>query len=95
MWYFATLTEVPILEKLMDLGMAQGPALALLLAGPALSIPSMVVMYKYMGFKKTLAFCSLVVVMSTFVGMGYGNLIAGDASAVAQSAAATASGLGP
>jgi uncharacterized membrane protein YraQ (UPF0718 family) len=75
MWYFATLTEIPILQALTDLGMGQGPALALLLAGPALSIPSIVVMYSYMGFRKTAVFVILVVVLSTFAGLGYGYFV--------------------
>ncbi len=72
LWYFATLTEIPIVEMLMKLGMGKGPALALLLAGPALSIPSILVIYKIVGWKKTLAFCLLVVVMSTVCGMIFG-----------------------
>jgi uncharacterized membrane protein YraQ (UPF0718 family) len=72
MWYFATLTEIPILEALIGLGMGRGPALALLLAGPALSLPSIAVIYSVIGFKKTLVFCLLTVVMSTFVGMMFG-----------------------
>ena len=74
LWYFATLTEIPITQTLMGLGMAKGPALALLLAGPALSIPSILVLIKIMGGKKTLAFCALVVIMSTVVGMIFGCL---------------------
>jgi hypothetical protein len=72
--YFATLTEVPILQGLIGSGMGKGPALALLLAGPALSLPSMLVIYSVMGFKKTFTFCSLVVVMSTIAGMLFGML---------------------
>ncbi len=72
MWYFATLTEIPILEALLGLGMGRGPALALLLAGPALSLPSIAVIYSVIGFKKTLAFVFLTVIMSTFVGMVFG-----------------------
>ena len=72
--YFATLTEVPILEGLMGSGMGKGPALALLLAGPALSLPSMLVINGVIGFKKTFAYCSLVVVMSTVTGLLYGSL---------------------
>jgi hypothetical protein len=71
-WYFATLTEIPITQALMKLGMAKGPALALLLAGPALSIPSILVLRKIMGGKKTFVFCALVVVMSTIVGVLFG-----------------------
>ena len=70
--YFATLTEVPILQGLIGAGMGKGPALALLLAGPALSLPNMVVIGSVMGFKKTAAFCSLVVILSTVGGMTYG-----------------------
>lgn len=72
MWYFATLTEIPILEALLGLGMGRGPALALLLAGPALSLPSIAVIYSVIGFKKTAVFCVLTVVMSTVVGMVFG-----------------------
>jgi len=72
MWYFATLTEIPILEALIGLGMGRGPALALLLAGPALSLPSIMVIYSVIGFKKTLTFVVLTVIMSTCVGMAFG-----------------------
>ena len=72
MWYFATLTEVPILEALIGLGMGRGPALALLLAGPALSLPSIAVIYSVIGAKKTLTFVTLTVVMSTIAGMTFG-----------------------
>ena len=74
-WYFATLTEIPIVEMLTRLGMGKGPALALLLAGPALSLPSILVIYKVVGAKKTLAFCLLAVVMSTLVGWLFGMLV--------------------
>jgi len=70
--YFATLTEVPILQGLIGSGMGEGPALALLLAGPALSLPSMLVLVGIMGVKKTFAFCCIIVVLSTIAGMGYG-----------------------
>ena len=73
--YFATLTEVPILRGLIDSGMGQGPALALLLAGPALSLPSMLVINSILGPKKTLVFVGLVVVMATVTGMGYGWML--------------------
>jgi hypothetical protein len=73
--YFATLTEVPILQGLIGSGMGKGPALALLLAGPALSLPSMLVIYSVMGFKKTFTYCSLVVVMSTIAGMIFGAIL--------------------
>ncbi|NQU23763.1 MAG: permease [Candidatus Nealsonbacteria bacterium] len=74
LFYFATLTEIPILETLMKNGMATGPALALLLAGPALSIPSILVIRSVIGNVKTLVFVGLVVIMATVVGMGYGEL---------------------
>jgi len=70
--YFATLTEVPILQGLMSAGMGKGPALALLLAGPALSLPSMLVLRSIMGMQKTVVYVSLVVVMSTIAGMFFG-----------------------
>jgi uncharacterized protein len=70
--YFATLTEVPIIKAFMDLGMGKGPALALLLAGPALSLPSMLVIRKIMGTKKMLTYVGLVVVMSTITGYIFG-----------------------
>jgi uncharacterized protein len=72
--YFATLTEVPILEGLMGAGMGKGPALALLLAGPALSLPNMLVINEVIGFKKTFAYCTLVVIMATVTGIVYGSL---------------------
>lgn len=72
LFYFATLTEVPITQALMEHGMASGPALALLLAGPALSLPNMLVLVKVMGAKKTSAFCAIIVVVATTVGMIYG-----------------------
>jgi uncharacterized protein len=71
--YFATLTEVPILQGLMGAGMGKGPALALLLAGPALSLPSMLVLRSIMGLKKTVVFIGLVVGLSTIAGMIYGH----------------------
>lgn len=71
--YFATLTEVPILQGLIGSGMGQGPALALLLAGPALSLPSMLVLNKIMGLKKTVVFITLVVVLSTIAGYIFGK----------------------
>jgi uncharacterized membrane protein YraQ (UPF0718 family) len=73
--YFATLTEVPILEGLLGAGMGQGPALALLLAGPALSLPNMLVIRSVMGTQKTLVYVVLVVVLSTAAGMMYGSLV--------------------
>ena len=72
--YFATLTEVPILQGLITSGMGQGPALALLLAGPALSLQSMLVLRTVMGTKKTVVYVSLVIVMSTLSGLLYGAL---------------------
>ncbi|MFC1717709.1 permease [Candidatus Poribacteria bacterium] len=76
--YFATLTEVPILQGLMGSGMGQGPALALLLAGPALSLPNMIVIRSVMGTKKTIVFVGLVVVMATFSGMLFGAIMGGS-----------------
>ncbi len=70
--YFATLTEVPIIKAFMDLGMGKGPALALLLAGPALSLPSMLVIRKIMGTRKMLTYVGLVVVMATLTGYIFG-----------------------
>jgi uncharacterized protein len=72
--YFATLTEVPIIQGLMQSGMHKGPALALLLSGPALSLPSMLVLRSIMGLKKTVIYVSLVIVMSTITGILYGML---------------------
>ena len=71
--YFATLTEVPILQGLLGAGMGKGPALALLLAGPALSLPNMLVIRSVMGTKKTAAFVGLVIVMATISGMIFGH----------------------
>jgi hypothetical protein len=73
--YFATLTEVPIIQGLMGAGMGKGPALALLLAGPALSLPSMLVINSVLGSKKTIAFVSLVVVLATFTGVVFGMAV--------------------
>ncbi len=72
--YFATLTEVPILQGLIGNGMGKGPALALLLAGPALSLPNMLVIRSIMGTQKTLVFVSLVIVMATISGMIFGAI---------------------
>jgi uncharacterized membrane protein YraQ (UPF0718 family) len=71
--YFATLTEVPILQGLIGAGMGQGPALALLLAGPSLSLPNMLVIRSIIGTKKTFAYITLVVIMATITGMIYGH----------------------
>lgn len=73
--YFATLTEVPILQGLIGSGMGRGPALALLLAGPALSLPSMLVIARLIGVKKTVVYVSLVVVMATLSGSIYGAML--------------------
>ena len=70
--YFATLTEVPILQGLIGAGMGKGPALSLLLAGPALSLPNMLVIGGVMGVKKTATFCGIIVILSTIAGMSYG-----------------------
>lgn len=72
--YFATLTEVPILQGLIGSGMGKGPALALLLAGPALSLPSMLVIRRAIGTKKTVVYVSLVVIMATITGMIFGAI---------------------
>ena len=74
--YFATLTEVPILQGLLGAGMGKGPALALLLAGPALSLPNMLVIRSVIGTKKTLVFVCLVMVMSTISGLIFGTYFA-------------------
>jgi len=75
--YFATLTEVPILQGLIGSGMGKGPALTLLLAGPALSLPSMLVIRSVLGTGKTLVYVGLVVVLSTAVGLFYGSVFSG------------------
>ena len=72
--YFATLTEVPIIQGLLASGMGKGPALALLLAGPSLSLPSMLVINQVLGFKKTAVYVALVIVMATLSGWVFGNL---------------------
>jgi len=72
--YFATLTEIPILQGLINSGMGKGPALALLLAGPALSLPNMLVIRGVIGTQKTVVYVSLVVVMATISGLIYGSL---------------------
>ncbi len=71
--YFATLTEVPILQGLIGSGMGKGPALALLLAGPALSLPNMLVIRSIMGTKKTVVFVALVIIMATISGLIFGS----------------------
>ena len=75
LFYFATLTEVPILRTFLDAGMGNGPALALLLAGPALSLPNMLVLRSIMGTQKTLTFIALVVVMAMVTGYVFGLLV--------------------
>lgn len=72
--YFATLTEVPILQGLLGSGMGKGPALALLLAGPALSLPSILVLRSILGWRKTLTFVGLVVAMATITGLIFGAI---------------------
>ena len=71
--YFSTLTEVPIVQALMGAGMGKGPALSLLLAGPALSLPNMLVIRTVIGTQKTVVYCALVIVMATVTGFIYGN----------------------
>jgi len=71
--YFSTLTEVPIVKALMDLGMGRGPALTLLLAGPSLSLPNMIVIGRVMGIKRTAVYVLIVIVMSTIAGMIFGT----------------------
>lgn len=72
--YFATLTEVPIVQGLIGAGMGKGPALALLLAGPSLSLPSMLVINAELGFKKTATYVALVIILSTIAGLLFGML---------------------
>ena len=72
--YFATLTEVPILQGLINSGMGKGPALALLLAGPALSLPNMLVIRDVIGTQKTIIYVTLVIIMSTISGLIYGSI---------------------
>jgi uncharacterized protein len=73
--YFATLTEVPILQGLLGAGMGKGPALSLLLAGPALSLPNMLVIAGVLGVRKTVVFCTIIVILSTVAGMTYGWIV--------------------
>ena len=70
--YFATLTEVPIVQGLLSSGMGKGPALALLLAGPSLSLPNMLVIRSVIGTKKTIIYVTLVIVMATISGFIFG-----------------------
>lgn len=71
--YFATLTEIPIIQGLLNSGMGKGPALALLLAGPALSLPNMLVIRSVIGTQKTVVYVSLVIIMATISGLIYGT----------------------
>ena len=73
--YFATLTEVPIIDSLMKLGMGTGPVLAMLLAGPALSLPNMIVINQVLGFKKAMTYIILTVITATIAGLVAGNII--------------------
>ena len=73
--YFATLTEVPILQGLLGAGMAKGPALALLLAGPALSLPNMLVIRSVLGTRKTIVYVLIVTVMATLSGWLFGFFV--------------------
>ncbi len=70
--YFATLTEVPVVKAFMELGMGKGPALALLLAGPAVSLPNLLVIRSILGTRKTLTYVGLVIVLATFTGYAFG-----------------------
>jgi hypothetical protein len=72
--YFATLTEVPIVQGLIGAGMGKGPALALLLAGPSLSLPSMLVIRGILGTQKTIVYVSLVIIMATISGLIFGSI---------------------
>ena len=72
--YFPTLTEVPIVQGLLASGMGKGPALALLLAGPSLSLPSILVIRNVMGTKKTAVYVALVIALATLSGFIYGSL---------------------
>jgi uncharacterized membrane protein YraQ (UPF0718 family) len=74
--YFSTLTEVPIIKALTLLGMGKGPSLAMLLAGPALSLPSMIVINRIMGTKKGMTYISLVVLIATISGYIFGTMFA-------------------
>ncbi|HSQ74728.1 MAG TPA: permease, partial [Bacteroidota bacterium] len=73
--YFATLTEVPIIQKLMGLGMGRGPALTLLLTGNALSLPSMIVLFKVMGKKQASAYIFTIIVLSVIAGWVFGHMV--------------------
>ena len=73
--YFATLTEIPIIQGLLNNGMGQGPALALLLAGPSLSLPNMLVIRSVIGTKKTIVYVILVSIMATISGLLYGSIV--------------------
>lgn len=73
--YFSTLTEVPIVKAFLDMGMGKGPALALLLAGPSLSLPNMLVLRNVMGTKRTIVYVLIVVVLSTLTGMVFGSIV--------------------
>jgi len=87
LFYFATLTEVPITQALLEHGMARGPALALLLAGPALSLPNMLVLVRVMGVKRTAAFATAVVIVATGMGLAFGMTLPGGPVAVAHAGA--------
>jgi hypothetical protein len=73
--YFATLTEVPIIKAFTDLGMGKGPALALLLSGPALSLPNLLAIRSIMGTKRTVTYAGLVVIMATVSGLVFGSIV--------------------
>jgi len=73
--YFATMTEAPFVDTLMKLGMGKGPALALLLTGPGMSLPNMLAIAKVFGIKKAAVYILLVMILGTFVGWFFGNFV--------------------
>lgn len=91
--YFSTCTEVPVLEGLIGAGMGQGPSLALLLAGPALSLPGLLLLHRVLGVKKAAAFVALVVLMATATGWTYGRLRASDGPVAREASAPAACAL--
>lgn len=73
--YFATMTEAPFIDTLMKLGMGKGPALALLLTGPGISLPNWIAISRVFGFKKALVYVPIIIILGTFVGFFFGNFI--------------------